>query len=71
MTNKTKLFDEYENKFCKIVVDTSLGEKSLKGFLKFDDGLVLVKGNYQQTLLKIEDVKRISLLTESGGNERK
>lgn len=55
-------YDAFDKKFCKLVIKTTSGDKSLKGFISICDHQILIKGDYQQTIVNISDVVRITTL---------
>ena len=54
------LYDEYQGKFCKVIIRTNSGEKSLKGIVSIFDQIITIKGDYQQTSVNISEIIRIT-----------
>ncbi len=66
--NEAKLFDEYNGKFCKLIIRTSEGDKSLKGIISIFEQLVTIKGDFQCTTVHLNEIKRIT--TKEMKNDR-
>ena len=68
-----KLFEEFENKFSKIIIRTNNGDKSLKGVVSIIDKYIRIRGDFQTTYVLLRDIIRICkmnshawILIESG-----
>lgn len=57
---KTKQYEEFQGKFCKVVINTQLGEKSLKGIVTTFNDSILIKGDFQTTSVANSEIVRIS-----------
>lgn len=55
-----KPYEEFEGKFCKVIIRTTNGEKALKGIVHTFEQHVSIKGDYQETTVHISLVLRIT-----------
>jgi len=51
---------KFEDNFCKVIIRTNNGDKSLKGNISIFDRFIQIKGDFQTTVVAIDDIKRIT-----------